>query len=160
MSFISKIHGKVKQAMHDDQKVYDITTHKLPKCEISRVHRPGNYVYVAFEVPKTFSEDGRASITCDQQRIQRSNTCVSGMPEIHYTHKSDHWQPEQRDLIELVVKRGDEFVKKTVSFEELNHQVELAQKQKEARAEKYTKQALAEMGVEMDETTEEILFQK
>ncbi len=45
MSFISKMKNKFREAMRDDQKVYDITTHKLPKCEISRVHRPGNYVY-------------------------------------------------------------------------------------------------------------------
>lgn len=168
MSIISKMKDKLREAMRDeriadmadDQGPYDFVTHMLPKCEVTRVPKPGGYVYVSFEVPTTFSEDGRASFTCDDQRIEPSHTYFGGVPYMNYTQTTDHWQPEQRELIELTVKQNDEFVKKTVSFSELDRQVELAQEQKEAKAEKYTKQALAEMGVEMDETTEEVLFQK
>ena len=168
MSIISKMQNKLKEAMRDeriadmadDEGPYDFTTHRLPKCEISPSQKPGGYVDVTFEVPTTFSEDGHASITCDEQRIKPSSTYVDGVPEMDYTQTTDHWQPEQRELIELTVKQGNEFIKKTISFKELNEQVELAQKQKEARAEKYTKRALAEMGIEMNETAEEVIFQK
>lgn len=168
MSFISKMKDKFREAMRDeriadmadDQGPYDFVTHRLPKCEITRIPKPGDDVSVVFEVPTTFSEDGRASFICDKQRIEPSKTYFAGVPYMDYTQTTDHWQPEQRELIELTVKQNDEFVKKTVSFSELDRQVELAQEQKEAKAEKYTKQALAEMGVEMDETTEEVIFQK
>ena len=168
MSIISKMKDKLREAMRDeriadmadDQGPYDFVTHTLPKCEVTRVPKPGGDVNVVFEVPTTFSEDGKASFICDGQRIKPSKTLFGGVPYMDYTQTTDHWQPEQRELIELTVKQNDEFVKKTVSFRELDRQVELAQEQKEAKAEKYTKQALAEMGVEMDETTEEVLFQK